>query len=441
MRAEARAGGYRVEEALLAVLEIGVLRELQEVHARRGRREPRIRFFGGMGGLLDAERRVQLAEAEEGGAGAGGDEHQQRLPLLLVEIVENLPEDFDGGVLLGVTPPVHAVPAEVVDVYGERRAEIIIWSSSGENILIHSGCTRSWRPRMKAFDCCWIRRLSHQSATRFLYLRTLSAVTARFSRPGAARTPAPPQSGPPPRLVEQVLVEVRVQRAEIVEEHLFAEHLAEEEGREPQLHQDSVVDRLADNAAEELEELDVFHVLPRLRRFRLGVREEEAFGRLAEEPVVRVERLARESVDKLLEKPPPVDPGLLQPLAVDKRHLDGLLEVGSEGVEFVVRVLDYPRAVHRAPHPVPGVIGMEADAVLGDQVAEDPDAQLEGQRERHVLQHPLGAAVFEVREFLVGVHRAARGHGIEVRHHRLHVPVRRVPGLGSCKLPVAVPLE
>jgi len=96
---------------------------------------------------------------------------------------------------------------------------------------------------------------------------------------------------------------------------------------------------------------------------------------------------------------------------------------------------------HRAAHPAPGVVSTQLGVILRNEVPQDPDAEVERQRERHVAQHALRAAVLKVGQLLVGFHGAARGHGVKVRHDCLHVPVGCQPRLRRRERAVAVALK
>ena len=116
---------------------------------------------------------------------------------------------------------------------------------------------------------------------------------------------------------DQVLVQRRVERLQVVEERVAVQELAEEEVGEGEVRDDAFEDSAAEEPAGEMEEIEVF-LADATPELRLRARVHPLLFRPREQVHVRVEDLLARHLDELAEEALLVDAGLVEALLVDE---------------------------------------------------------------------------------------------------------------------------
>mmetsp|Transcript_26634 Transcript_26634/g.83355 ORF Transcript_26634/g.83355 Transcript_26634/m.83355 type:complete len:287 (-) Transcript_26634:804-1664(-) len=190
------------------------------------------------------------------------------------------------------------------------------------------------------------------------------------------------------------------------------QELVDEGRRELRLDEDTLVERLAQDAAREAEALEVLrgeHARG-VRRAHLVPRFAVLSARRHEEAVLRVEDVLAHGVHPLLEQAAAVDAGLLHAVLVDEGHLDAPAQRPRARIaarEPLEAVLEDAAPAHADAAEL-GAAAVQGHAeerralqlrraehglVRLDQALEDGHARLERQQVRHVPQHAGDALV------------------------------------------------
>eukprot|EP00968_Pinguiococcus_pyrenoidosus_P008839 scaffold655_cov225-Pinguiococcus_pyrenoidosus.AAC.12 len=343
-----------------------VLGQLQQIHARCRRGELPVRL---MRHLLDADLRIERGEAQQRLARAARDEPQEVRVLSRRELVHALPERLDVRLARVVAARIGAVRLQVVQVDGVvaiaadqklhlRRVEEAEPADRDElpEALQHRLALRlrehvelEVRQEVDVLQRVLRRHrnvlaVGHQAhvVMRPEGLDVGLEVQAQIRHGFAVRLPRAERHA---LHAHQPLVEALVEELQVVHVVVPAQQLVDERRRQARFHQDAFVERLPQDAPREAEPIQMLrgqhargvgrcHLVRRAVAARAGGHE-VAIG--------RVEDLLADGVHPLLQKPTPVDAGLLHAVLVDKSDLDAAFErlapdlVLAQGAEAVLK--------------------------------------------------------------------------------------------------------
>ncbi|KAI3486676.1 hypothetical protein L1887_49726 [Cichorium endivia] len=338
-----------VQQLLAARCLVGIVRQLEHVDARAGRGQAR----GIVAGLADGKHGVELAESQQRRLGRAGDKLEERLAHGLVKSFQHVPKVLHREVLVVIAAQ-HRMLAQVVNVHRIVAAR----DEDGELLVVEVA-------QPARIDN--VRKPGEEGIALVLDLRREPVVRDAVDVLYAV----------------QLLVQT-VDRPEVVQEGLLAQHLGQKEAGELGVHQDTLVERLANHTAQEAVPFQL------IARGGVGVRvriELLCIGRLPQ-AAIGVERFAHQRGEELLEQPTTVDARFIVAELVDKHNLERLLDLCTQRSERGEAVLRHMTASDLdRPASLP-TIGKDAvlDRVDLDELTEDLRADIEGDHKGDIVQ-------------------------------------------------------
>eukprot|EP00160_Parvularia_atlantis_P018778 Unigene7099_Nuclearia_a/m.21765 Unigene7099_Nuclearia_a/g.21765 ORF Unigene7099_Nuclearia_a/g.21765 Unigene7099_Nuclearia_a/m.21765 type:complete len:776 (+) Unigene7099_Nuclearia_a:514-2841(+) len=388
---KARVGLDRVEQLLAQHALVVVRRQLEQVEARRRGRQAL-----DIGDRLDAQRWPDLREAEQGRPRARRDEPQELPPLLLRERLKHTPEQLHGRVVARVPAAVGQVLAHVVHI--DRRVDAadehlqLVRAKQPQQVWVddlgqatHKRHRRRVNLRVEPVERNQVRVVYAVAVGHGNVAPVRHQLNHAVARAAVADRKVEPKVAHVALVIlhlEQVRVQLRVERRQVVQVVLPPEHAIEEEAGEWHLDQDALEQHLAKQAPDELHVLAVLGVA----LVRVRVRVQLVRGRRQEQAARGVERLFDERRHKLLEHAAAVHAGLRQPVLVHEADLHAVAQVLADRVELVKAVLKHVIAADGHGPPV-AEHAVKLAHVYADALLEQAHARLERDHKRHALEH------------------------------------------------------